>query len=90
MLGCYSLSGVDRPPFGLIGDNCSTNKVTANRIGVPLLRSQSKRFNLSVKQNFRNFLAAESELVGKLMSMLATLKHLGQLVRLITACTVPT
>jgi hypothetical protein len=78
----YSLSA-DRL-FCLIGDNCSTNKATANRLGVPLLGCRSHRFNLSVEQYLRNFLAAESELVGKLMSKLATLKQSGRL-RMMTA-----
>jgi hypothetical protein len=69
--------------FCLIGDNCSTNKATANRLGVPLLGCRSHRFNLSVEQYLRTFLASESELVGKLMSKLLTLKQSGQL-RLIT------
>jgi hAT family C-terminal dimerisation region len=81
-LNWYSLS-VDRL-FCLIGDNCSTNKATANRLGVPLLGCRSHRFNLSVEQYLRTFLAAESELVGKLMSKLATLKQSGRL-RLMTA-----
>ena len=55
----YSLSA-DRL-FCLIGDNCSTNKATANHLGVPLLGCRSHRFNLSVEQYLRNFLAAESE-----------------------------
>jgi hAT family C-terminal dimerisation region len=69
--------------FCLIGDNCSTNKATANRLGVPLLGCRSHRFNLSVEQYLRKFLATESELVGKLMSKLSTLKQSGRL-RLIT------
>ena len=81
-LNWYSLSA-DRL-FCLIGDNCSTNKATANRLGVPLLGCRSHRFNLSVEQYLRTFLAAESELVGKLMSKLATLKQSGRL-RLMTA-----
>jgi hypothetical protein len=63
--------------FCLIGDNCSTNKATANRLGVPLLGCRSHRFNLSVEQYLRTFLASESELVGKLMSKLSTLKQSG-------------
>ena len=81
-LNWYSLSA-DRL-FCLIGDNCSTNKATANRLGVPLLGCRSHRFNLSVEQYLRTFLATESELVGKLMSKLATLKQSGRL-RLMTA-----
>jgi hAT family C-terminal dimerisation region len=81
-LNWYSLSA-DRL-FCLIGDNCSTNKATANRLGVPLLGCRSHRFNLSVEQYLRKFPAAESELVGKLMSKLATLKQSGRL-RLMTA-----
>jgi hypothetical protein len=73
----YSLSA--ERLFCLIGDNCSTNKTTANRLGVPLLGCRSHRFNLSVEQYLRTFLAAESELVGKLMSKLATLKQSGRL-----------
>jgi hypothetical protein len=81
-LNLHSLS-VDRL-FCLIGDNSSTNKATANHIGVPLLGCRSHRFNLSVEQYLRKFLAAESDLVGKLMSKLATLKQSGRL-RLMTA-----
>lgn len=69
--------------FCLIRDNCSTNKATANRLGVPLLGCRSHRFNQSVKQYLRTFLARESELVEKLMSKLSTLKQSGWL-RLIT------
>jgi hypothetical protein len=65
--------------FCLIGDNCSTNKATANCLGVPLLGCRSHRFNLSVEQYLRTFLASESELVGKLMSKLPTLKQSGRL-----------
>ena len=63
--------------FCLIRDNCSTNKATANRLGVPLLGCRRQRFNLSVEQYLRTFLASESELVGKLMSKLSTLKQSG-------------
>ena len=70
--------------FCLIGDNCSTNKATANRLGVPLLGCRSHRLNLAVEQYLKKFLAAESELVGKLMSKLATLKLSGRL-RLMTS-----
>ena len=82
----YSLSR-DRL-FCLIGDNCSTNKATANRLGVPLLGCRSHRFNLSVEQYLRIFLAAESELVGKLMSKLATLKQSGRLRLMTSLCPV--
>ena len=81
-LNWYSLSA-DRL-FCLICDNCSTNKATANRIGVPLLGCRSHRFNLPVEQYLRKFRAAESDLVRKLMSKLATMKQSGRL-RLTTA-----
>lgn len=70
--------------FCLIGDNCLTNKATANSLlGVPLLGCRSHHFNLSVERYLRTFLARELELVGKLMSKLSTLKQSGRL-RLIT------
>jgi hypothetical protein len=78
----YSLSA--ERLFCLIGDNCSTKKVTANWLGVPLLGCRSLRFNLTAEQYLRTFLAAELELVGKLKLKLATLKQSGRL-RLMTA-----
>ncbi len=82
----YSLSA-DRL-FCLIGDNCATNKATANRFGIPLLGCQSHSFNLSVEQYLQNFLAAESELVGKLMSKLLTLKQFCRLRTMTALCLV--
>jgi hypothetical protein len=70
--------------FCLIGNNCTTNKATANQLGVPLLGCRSHCFNLSVEQFLKKFLATESELVGKVMSKLATLRQSGQL-RLMTS-----
>jgi hypothetical protein len=78
----YSLSA--EQIFCLIGDNCSTNKATASCHRELLLGCQSHMFNLSVEQYLRTFLAAESELVGKFMSKLTTLKQSGRL-RLMTA-----
>ena len=69
--------------FCLIGDNCSTNKATADLLGVPLLGCRSHRFNLAVEAYISEFLAAELELIGKLMSKLSTLKQSGRL-RLMT------
>jgi hypothetical protein len=70
--------------FCLIGDNCTTKKATANQLGVPLLGCRSHRFHLSVEQYLKKFLATESELVGKLISKLSTLKQSGRL-RLMTS-----
>ena len=72
--------------FCLIGDYCSANKATANRLDVPLPGCRNHRFNQSVGQYLRNFLAAESELVGKLMSMLSTLKQSGSLRTMTALC----
>ena len=82
-LNRYSMS-TDRH-FCSIGDNCSTNKATANRLGVSLLGCRSHRFMLLVEQFLHKFLAAESDLVGKLMSKLATLKQQSGRLRLMTA-----
>eukprot|EP00731_Ephydatia_muelleri_P007171 Em0003g1419a len=66
-----------------IRDNCSTNKATADLLGVPLLGCRSHRFNLAVEAYISEFLAAELELIGKLISKLSTLKQSGRL-RLMT------
>lgn len=75
-LNWYSLSA-DRL-FCSIGDNYSASKATAKQLGVPLLGCRSHRFIILVEQYLRTFLATELELVGKLMSMLATLKQSGR------------
>ena len=69
----YSLS-LD-PLFCLIGDNCSTNKATADLCGMPLLGCRSHRFNLAVEAYISTFLAIELDLIGKLMSKLSTLRQ---------------
>ena len=43
----------------LIGDNCSTNTATANKMNVPLLGCRSHRFNLAVEANIKKYLDAE-------------------------------
>ena len=63
----------------LIGDNCSTNKATADLLGVPLLGCRSHRFNLAMEAYIETFLSAELDTVGKLMSKLTTLKEAGRL-----------
>ena len=70
--------------FCLIGDNCQTNKATADILGVPLLGCHSHHFNLAVEAYLQQYLSSESELVSKLMSKLATLKQSGRL-RLMTS-----
>eukprot|EP00731_Ephydatia_muelleri_P013975 Em0007g1285a len=69
--------------FCLIGDNSSTNKATADLLGVPVLGCRSHHFNLAVEAYISEFLAAELELIGKLMPKLSTLKQSGRL-RLMT------
>lgn len=63
----------------LIGDNCATNIATANLFDVPLLGCRSHRLNLAVEAYIARFLSIESEIVGKLMSKLSTLKESGRL-----------
>ena len=65
----------------LIGDNCSTNMATANRMKVPLLGCRSHRFNLVVEAYINQNLKTEVDLVTKLMSKLSTLKEAGRLRR---------
>ena len=78
----YSLSLSHK--FCLIGDNCQTNKATADILDVPLLGCRSHRFNLAVEAYLQQFLSSELDLVSKLMSKLGTLKQSGRL-RLMTS-----
>jgi hypothetical protein len=64
----------------LIGDNCSTNRLTATLLGVPLVGCASHRFNLASKR----FLAEHEDLVGQvgaLMAALRTIKNRAELRR---------
>ncbi len=63
----------------LIGDNCSTNKRTAELLNVPLLGCRSHRFNLAVEAYLAATLSIEISKVTKLMSKLSTLKEAGRL-----------
>lgn len=63
----------------LIGDNCSTNKKTADLFGVPLMGCRSHRFNLAVEKYIDAHLADEVAVVMKLMTMLSTSKNAGKL-----------
>lgn len=65
--------------FCIIGDNCSTNKATADLLGVPLLGCRSHRLNLAVEAYLDIFLSSELDTVSKLMSKLSTLKEAGRL-----------
>ena len=63
----------------LVGDNCSTNKRTAELLGVPLLGCRSHRFNLAVEAYLDVTLSTEISKVTRLMSKLSTLKEAGRL-----------
>jgi hypothetical protein len=63
----------------LIGDNCSTNKRTAEILGIPLLGCRSHRFNLAMEAYMNSTLSQEVTKVAKLMSKLSTLKEAGRL-----------
>lgn len=63
----------------LIGDNCTTNKATANLFNIPLLGCRSHRLNLAVEAYLAQNLSTEVELVGRLMSKLSTMKEAGRL-----------
>lgn len=63
----------------LIGDHCSTNKSVANLMSVPLLGCRSHRLNLAIEAFIKENLNIESEMVGKLMSKLSTIKESGGL-----------
>ena len=65
--------------FCLIGENCQTNKATADIIDVPLLGCCSHCFNLAVEAYLQPFLSLELDLVSQLMSKLGTLKQSGRL-----------
>ncbi|KAG3200898.1 hypothetical protein PC128_g4296 [Phytophthora cactorum] len=63
-----------------IGDNCTTNQMTATMLGVPLVGCASHRFNLATK----NVLAEHEEMVGAvraLMVALRTMKNRAELRR---------
>lgn len=62
----------------LIGDHCSTNKSVANLMSVPLLGCRSHRLNLAIEAFIKENLNIESEMVGKLMSKLSTIKDSGR------------
>jgi hypothetical protein len=62
----------------LIGDNCSTNKSVANKLGVPLVGCASHRFNLAVNAYLQSF-ETELEKVSQISRKLRTIKNSAQL-----------
>jgi hypothetical protein len=63
----------------LIGDNCSTNKATANLLNLPLLGCRSHRLNLAVEKFIRDNLGVEMAKVKALMKKLTTSNESGKL-----------
>ena len=56
----------------LIGDNCSTNKLLANLMQVPLVGCASHRLNLAVKKIYEDNI----ELIEKVDEIMANLNNL--------------
>ncbi|KAF7685211.1 hypothetical protein CDIK_4040 [Cucumispora dikerogammari] len=54
----------------VIGDNCSTNKSIATKVGIPLIGCYSHKLNLAVQKYLSQF--SSIDLVHKLMTMLFT------------------
>jgi hypothetical protein len=62
----------------IIGDNCSTNKSTANKLGVPLLGCASHRFNLAVNFYLKDF-ESKLEKVSQISRKRRTIKNSAEL-----------
>jgi hypothetical protein len=63
----------------LIGDNCSTNKATANLLGKPLLGCHAHRFNLAVESYLKEHLSPEVKKCSNFMSRLGNINLAGKL-----------
>jgi hAT family C-terminal dimerisation region len=63
----------------LTGDNCSTNKATANLLGKPLLGCHAHRFNLAVESYLKEHLSPEVKKCSNFMSRLGNINLAGKL-----------
>lgn len=66
----------------IVGDNCSTNKAVANRVGKPLIGCASHRFNLAMQV----LLNCEEGLVNKINVLMGKLKNLTLSAKLYMLC----
>jgi hypothetical protein len=78
-----TLAYYERPTEALIflvGDNCSTNRALATRLGIPLVGCASHNLNLAVKNHLKSMEPILKKL-DWLMSKLSTLKQSAKLRR---------
>jgi hypothetical protein len=68
----------------VVGDNCSTNRSIAPKMGVPLVGCASHRLNLAVKKYLSNHEPLLNK-IDKLMSALST-KNIGQRLKNLLPC----
>lgn len=63
----------------LTGDNCTTNKATANNLEVLLIGSHNHQLNIGVEASTEKHLCTEQAQVSEVMSKLRQLKAAGRL-----------